>query len=141
MRLEILVSCFFVLEGVCFAQTPDASPHVSFVTSKDGTRIAVECAGSGPNLLIVHGGTGDRRRWQPLLPMFASRFTVCAMDSRGHGQSEPGSNYSLEKEFADVAAVVNALSRGDLEQREAASARASKSSRLPMRSRTRPVSV
>jgi pimeloyl-ACP methyl ester carboxylesterase len=131
MRLAILVSCFFVLAGVCFAQTPDASSHVSFVTSKDGTRIAVECTGKGPKLLIVHGGAGDRRRWQPLLPMFASRFTVCAMDRRGHGQSEPGANYGLEKEFADVAAVVNALSRGDLEQREDTSTRVSKGSRTP----------
>ena len=29
------------------------------------------------------------------------------MDRRGHGESEAGPNYSLEKEFEDVAAVVN----------------------------------
>jgi len=31
------------------------------------------------------------------------------MDRRGHGQSEAGSDYSMQKEFADVVAVVNAL--------------------------------
>ncbi len=31
------------------------------------------------------------------------------MDRRGHGESEAGSNYSLQKEFEDVVAVVNAL--------------------------------
>lgn len=92
------------------AQTLDSSSQVSFVKSNDGTRIAVECAGQGPDLLIVHGGTGDRSRWQPLLPLFASHFRVCAMDRRGHGASAAGSNYSLKKEFEDVAAVVNSRS-------------------------------
>src|SRR5215831_5995498 len=90
-----------------FSQSAQAPSQVSFVRSKDGTRIAVECAGAGPSLLIVHGGTGDRTRWTPLLPLFASHFTVCAMDRRGHGQSEPGRGYSLRKEFEDVAAVAN----------------------------------
>ena len=93
-----------------FSQTSEAPSQVSFVRSKDGTRIAVECTGNGPDLLVVHGGTGDRSRWKPLLPLFASHFTVCAMDRRGHGESEAGSNYSLRKEAEDTAAVVNSRS-------------------------------
>jgi pimeloyl-ACP methyl ester carboxylesterase len=88
-------------------QTAAARPQVSFVQSKDGARIAVECAGEGPTLLIVHGGTGDRSRWTPLFPRFASHFTVCAMDRRGHGDSEAGADYSLTKEYEDVAAVAD----------------------------------
>lgn len=94
-----------MLATTSFAQSVNTSR--SFVKSKDGTRIAVECTGTGPSLLIVHGGTGDRGRWKPLLPLFAPQFTVCAMDRRGHGESEAGSRYSLKKEFEDVAAVVN----------------------------------
>lgn len=45
-----------------------AAPQTGEATSRDGTRIACECAGSGPELLIVHGGTGDRHRWTPLFP-------------------------------------------------------------------------
>lgn len=78
------------------------------VTSKDGTPIAVECAGAGPSLVIVHGGTGDRARWTPLFPLLISRFTVCAMDRRGHGSSGDSTDYTLQKEAEDVAAVVNA---------------------------------
>src|SRR5712691_13369717 len=86
----------------------DASKNsIIRVTSKDGTRIAVECAGAGPSLVIVHGGTGDRSRWTPLFPLFASRFRVCAMDRRGHGASGDSPDYSLQKEAEDVAAVVN----------------------------------
>jgi pimeloyl-ACP methyl ester carboxylesterase len=80
---------------------------VSTVRSKDGTPISMECEGSGPTLLIVHGGTGDRTRWTPLFPRFASRVTVCAMDRRGHGSSGNSAEYSLQKEAEDVTAAVN----------------------------------
>jgi pimeloyl-ACP methyl ester carboxylesterase len=120
MRFAFILPCVLVSAGVSFAQTSKTPSQVSFVRSKDGTRIAVECTGKGPSLLIVHGGTGDRSRWKPLLPLFASHFTVCAMDRRGHGESEAGSNYSLRKEFEDVAAVVNVLSRSGLGQQDGA---------------------
>jgi pimeloyl-ACP methyl ester carboxylesterase len=107
MRLVLILASVLLSVAVSFAQTAGTPSQVSFIRSKDGTRIAVECAGKGPSLLIVHGGTGDRSRWKPLLPLFAAHFTVCAMDRRGHGESEAGSNYSLKKEFEDVAAVVN----------------------------------
>src|SRR6185503_2993866 len=112
VRIALVVSCVFVLEALSFAQT-DTPSQVSFVTSKDGTHIALECTGNGPDLLIVHGGTGDRKRWKPLMPLFARQFIGCLMDRRGHGESEPGpkdnpqESYRLQKEFEDVAAAVN----------------------------------
>ena len=78
------------------------------VPSKDGTLIAVECAGSGPSLVIVHGGIGDRTRWTPMFPLLSSRFTVCAMDRRGRGASGDSPSYTLQKEAEDIAAVVDA---------------------------------
>ena len=108
MRITFAACFAFLLATVCAAQPKTNQSQVSFVTSKDGTRIAVECIGAGPNVLIVHGGTGDRKRWLPLLPLFARSFNVCAMDRRGHGQSQPGANYSLRKESEDIVAVVNA---------------------------------
>ena len=104
----MLIRLALTITIVLFAQIQDGVGQVSTVLSKDGTRIAVECKGTGPSLLIVHGGSGDRKRWAPLMPLFAPRFRVCAMDRRGHGESESGSNYSLQKEAGDVAAVVNA---------------------------------
>ena len=109
MRLLFILCCVSLLAATSFSRTAGTPSQVSFIRSKDGTRIAVECTGKGPSLLIVHGGIGDRSRWKPLLPLFASHFTVCAMDRRGHGESDAGANYSLTKEFQDVAAVVNSL--------------------------------
>lgn len=108
IRLALIAFALLTFENLLFAQSLPSSSQISTVVSKDGTRIALECSGKGPSLLIVHGGTGDRKRWQPLLPLFAARFRVCAMDRRGHGESEPGPNYSLQKEVEDVAAAVNA---------------------------------
>ena len=109
MRLAFVLSCVLIPATASFAQIAGIPSHVSFVRSKDGTRIGVECTGKGPSLLIVHGGTGDRSRWKSLLPLFASHFTVCAMDRRGHGESEAGAKYSLRREVEDVAAVVNSF--------------------------------
>ncbi|HKY33256.1 MAG TPA: alpha/beta hydrolase [Candidatus Polarisedimenticolia bacterium] len=79
---------------------------VVHVASRDGTRLAVECSGSGPELLLVHGGVGDRTRWTPLFPLLSSRFTVCAMDRRGRGGSGDAVQYSIRREAEDIAAVV-----------------------------------
>jgi pimeloyl-ACP methyl ester carboxylesterase len=81
--------------------------RLSRVASRDGTLIAVECAGSGPTLVIVHGGIGDRTRWTPMFPLLSSHFTVCAMDRRGHGASGDSRDYSIQKEAEDIAAVVD----------------------------------
>ncbi len=86
---------------------PEQNSQVIQIPSKDGTLLAVECAGAGPSLVIVHGGTGDRTRWTPLFPLLSSRFTVCAMDRRGHGASGDSPDYTLQKEAEDIAAVVN----------------------------------
>ena len=86
---------------------PEPNSQVIQIPSKDGTLLAVECAGAGPSLVLVHGGTGDRTRWTPLFPLLSSRFTVCAMDRRGHGASGDSPDYTLQKEAEDVAAVVN----------------------------------
>jgi pimeloyl-ACP methyl ester carboxylesterase len=97
------------LNAASGAQTPSAANRSELiaVTSKDGTRIGVECAGTGPTLLLVHGGVGDRTRWTPMFPLLASKFTACAMDRRGRGASGDSREYSLSKEAEDVAAVVN----------------------------------
>ena len=86
---------------------PGLATSVITVRSKDGTPISAECAGAGPSLVIVHGGTGDHTRWTPLFPLLSSRFAVCAMDRRGFGGSGDSPGHSLLKEAQDVAAVVN----------------------------------
>jgi len=98
----------FVLSIGIMAAAAEAQTSISTVASADGTPIAIECAGAGPSLVIVHGGTGDRTRWTPLFPLLASQFRVCAIDRRAHGASGDTLPYSLQKEVEDVVAVVAA---------------------------------
>ena len=79
------------------------------VTSKDGTAIAYWTSGNGPPLVLVHGTPADHTRWRPLLPYLESHTTVHAMDRRGRGGSADGPEYALEREYEDVAAVVDAV--------------------------------
>ena len=92
---------------VASLQSQPRESQMSRVASKDGTLIAVECAGAGPTLLMVHGGMGDRTRWTPMFALLSSHFTVCAMDRRGHGLSGNSPDYSLQKEAEDVAWVAD----------------------------------
>jgi pimeloyl-ACP methyl ester carboxylesterase len=79
------------------------------VRSADGTDIASWQTGSGPPLVLVHGTPADHTRWRPLLPYLEPHFTVCAVDRRGRGASTDPADYALEREFEDVAAVVDAV--------------------------------
>lgn len=80
------------------------------IRSADGTCIAYERTGDGPPLVLAHGTSADHTRWAPVLPALAARFAVYAIDRRGRGGSGDGSGrYQIENEYADVAAVVNAV--------------------------------
>jgi pimeloyl-ACP methyl ester carboxylesterase len=103
----IFVIVFSICAGAGLLAQSETS--VGNAISKDGTAIAMECTGTGPSLVIVHGGIGDHTRWKPLFPFLAPHFRVCAMDRRGHRASGDSPEYSLQKEAQDVAAVVDSL--------------------------------
>ena len=82
---------------------------LAHTTSRDGTRIGYFTTGEGPPLVLVHGGLGDHTRWGELLPYLEPHRTVHAMDRRGRGTSGDGPDYAPQREFEDVAAVVDAV--------------------------------
>jgi pimeloyl-ACP methyl ester carboxylesterase len=82
------------------------------VGSPDGTEIAYWTSGGGPPLVLVHGTPADHTRWRPLIPYLVPHFTVHAIDRRGRGASGDGPEYHLEREYEDVAAVVDAIAAG-----------------------------
>jgi pimeloyl-ACP methyl ester carboxylesterase len=83
---------------------------VERVASSDGTAIAYERSGSGPPLVLVHGTSVERFSFRFVEPLLSERFTVYAIDRRGRGESgDSRAVYSIEQEFADIAAVVDSL--------------------------------
>jgi pimeloyl-ACP methyl ester carboxylesterase len=88
-----------------------------FVTSDDGTRIALYEYGSpdAPVLLCVHGYPDSARMWEPVATELAGRFRVVAYDVRGAGESDHPAGraaYGLDRLEQDFAAVLDAVSPG-----------------------------
>ena len=84
-----------------------SQPTLSHALSRDGTEIGYFTSGVGPPLVLVHGGLGDHTRWGALRPHLEPHVTVHAMDRRGRGASGDHPGYSIEREYEDVAAVVD----------------------------------
>lgn len=85
------------------------APSMVTIVSRDGIEIAAWRSGSGPPLVLVHGGTSDHTGWNPVLPELERHFTVYAIDRRGRGGSGDAPTYAVEREFEDVAAIVDSL--------------------------------
>lgn len=79
------------------------------IQTRAGTTIAYDQSGSGPALVLVHGSLNDKSTWQFVRPALEERFTVYAVNRRGREGSDAMTRHSLEDEFEDVAAVVNAI--------------------------------
>lgn len=86
---------------------PSPAPHT--VRSRDGTKIAYFGTGTGPPLVAVHGATADHTAWNRLMPYLEPYVSVMAVDRRGRGGSGDHPDWDLEREFEDVAAVVDAV--------------------------------
>lgn len=81
------------------------------VVSDDGTEIAYFTSGEGPPLVLVHGALGDHTRWDALRPHLEPHFTLHALDRCGRGASGDHADYHIEREYEDVAAVVDAVAK------------------------------
>ena len=89
-------------------------PPVQFVTSNDGTKIAYDVVGSGPVVILLHGGGQNRLVWHEggYVARLAKEFTVVSIDLRGSGRSEAPkaeSAYAFERINEDLLAVADAV--------------------------------
>jgi pimeloyl-ACP methyl ester carboxylesterase len=76
----------------------------------DGVELAVEVAGTGPGLLLVHGFGGAKEDFADHVSALAAENTVVVFDHRGHGESDAPADpaaYSFERLVADTAAVAD----------------------------------
>jgi pimeloyl-ACP methyl ester carboxylesterase len=80
------------------------------IISQDGTSIACHRRGAGAPLILVHGsGAANALAWRDVLPALEKRFSVYVVDRRGRGDSGDGPAYAIQREFEDLAAVVDSI--------------------------------
>jgi pimeloyl-ACP methyl ester carboxylesterase len=73
----------------------------------DGARLWYDESGTGPAVLLLHGGLGDSELWEPVVPFLAERFRTIRTDLRFYGRSTgPAVPWSWEE---DVVGVLDAL--------------------------------
>jgi pimeloyl-ACP methyl ester carboxylesterase len=77
------------------------------VRSTDGTSIAVWTEGQGRPMVLVHGSIADHTTFEPFVAALRDRFTTFSLDRRGFGASGDTPEYAIERDFEDVAAVVD----------------------------------
>jgi pimeloyl-ACP methyl ester carboxylesterase len=85
-----------------------AEATITRVKAPDGTWIAVFVSGAGRPLVVLPGTTSDHTTWRLVLPLLEAHVAVHAVDRRGRGASGDNERYTIEKEYADVAAVIDA---------------------------------
>lgn len=90
--------------------TSTGIPADSFqVRSSDGIPLVVWVGGEGPPIVLVHGSFSDHTAWNLPVGALNKHFTTFSMDRRGFGASGDGAVYSIERDFDDVAAVVDTV--------------------------------
>lgn len=73
----------------------------------DDTSLAYDRCGSGPTVVLLHAGLGDRRMWDDQVEPFAEHFDVIRLDARGFGESLR--TEAPYRSAGDVLAVMDAL--------------------------------
>ena len=63
--------------------------------------------GSGPSIIIIHGGISSSQYYMKFGAALSDEFTVYIPDRRGRGLSSPfGDNYGLPREIEDLVALL-----------------------------------
>lgn len=68
-----------------------------------------EKTGNGQPILLLHGNGEDHTIFDALIPLLAQTHTVYAIDSRGHGASNPTEDYSYHGMAEDIAQLITFL--------------------------------
>lgn len=79
------------------------------IANVNGISLFYETAGHGAPLLLLHGNGEDHHIFNRLVNKLASDFTVYAIDSRNHGQSEKTNDYHYETMAEDLYGFIKTM--------------------------------
>jgi pimeloyl-ACP methyl ester carboxylesterase len=92
------------------SHTVDLELAMERLKTPDGIVVSYDQGGSGPALVLVHGGFSDHdTNWTFVKPRLRERFTVYAIARRGRGDTSVTEGHTLEDEIRDTAAAIEAV--------------------------------
>ncbi len=107
------VLLLLIAANACIAQTEPAygnNPAAGKYYSSNNTKIYYEIYGEGQPLVLLHGNGGSIRSRADLIPEFAKKYKVIALDSRCHGKSGCPAQYLTYEQMAeDVYGLLQSL--------------------------------
>ena len=77
--------------------------------TSDGVDLVYHSVGAGQHLLLVHGTSADHTTWDPVKTALSEHFRLSILTRRGRCGSGDSLPYVLQREFEDVATLVDAL--------------------------------
>jgi pimeloyl-ACP methyl ester carboxylesterase len=81
--------------------------NLGWVTSADGTQIAVETVGRGRPVVLIGGAFNDRTTMAGLAQVLSPYYLAATYDRRGRGDSgDQSGGYSVDREMEDLQAVI-----------------------------------
>ena len=84
------------------------------IVTINGITLFYETSGNGAPLILLHGNGEDHHIFDVLVNKLASDFTVYAIDSRNHGQSEKTDDYAYKTMAEDVYSFIQAMQLGQV---------------------------
>jgi pimeloyl-ACP methyl ester carboxylesterase len=85
-------------------------PQSSGQVAVNGASIWYAVFGSGPPVVLLHGGLANSNYWGHQVPALAQKYQVIVIDSRGHGRSTRSAQpYGYELMASDVLGVLDKL--------------------------------
>jgi len=90
--------------NICSAQADPAigdNPIAGKYFNSNGVKIYYETYGEGTPLVLLHGNGGSIKSRRDLIPEFAKKYKVIALDSRCHGKSGCPSQYLTYEQMAE----------------------------------------
>jgi pimeloyl-ACP methyl ester carboxylesterase len=81
------------------------------IALSDGARLHYQQVGTGPDIVMIHGLTGNLAVWHlQIATSLVGRFRMLTYDLRGHGYSDVTTNgYSCDQMAADLVELLDAL--------------------------------
>jgi pimeloyl-ACP methyl ester carboxylesterase len=80
------------------------------IKSSGGITVSFEKDGSGPPLVLVHGGFSDHHtNWEFVKPILRDRLTVYSIARRGRGETDATKGHRLEDEVSDLIRLIRTV--------------------------------